>query len=425
MKKMFLCMAFISAIAISARGQLLLEENFDYTVGDPVTAHGWVTHSGNSNIIKVAPMTMGWTGYPPSGIGNETKLVKSGEDINHVFASRTSGNVYVAFLVRVLSATITGDFFLHLGKNPMGSSYKGKVFVRRDGGNHLSFGIAQSTSVTAMIMYSPFIYSLNTACLMVLKYSILPGAGNDIAALFINPDVNLPEPINPLTSCDTPSDPSEIGSVALRQGGISSGPVVDLDGIRVGLGWEDLFSGVPAQLTVTGTVAASQTVCRDATLTITVAGEGACFTVASGGVVTLIAGQDIRFLNGTRVNSGGQLSAFITNTGNYCEPVTVPLVALSKEEDKLYPSQDNSWSCSVFPNPATGFITGTVNGPGVPEKGCRGEFSIYTLTGQMVLRQRMEENKFHLDIRDWPDGIYLLSIRIGNHKEIYKIVKMD
>jgi hypothetical protein len=76
---------------------------------------------------------------------------------------------------------------------------------------------------------------------------------------------------------------------------------------------------VPATLALQNiTVINGQTVCYDATQTITTAGGGTTFMVQSGGEATLIAGQNILMLPGTSLLSGSSVMAKITTIGAYC-----------------------------------------------------------------------------------------------------------
>ncbi|MGB4204423.1 MAG: hypothetical protein WBJ84_02255, partial [Bacteroidales bacterium] len=71
-----------------------------------------------------------------------------------------------------------------------------------------------------------------------------------------------------------------------------------------------------------------QDICFDATNTLTIAGGGNTFVVQDGGNVNLIAGHNIRMLEGTSVHSGAYLHAYISNV--YC---TLPPAMLAAEED--------------------------------------------------------------------------------------------
>ncbi|MDP1622334.1 MAG: T9SS type A sorting domain-containing protein [Bacteroidales bacterium] len=227
----------------------LLQENFSYTTGTLLTANGWTSHSGaGTNSITVTAPTISYTNYLSSGIGNEVSMVATGEDVNSTFPAQTSGTVYAGFLVNVTAATTGGDYFFHLGPNTIGSTFRGRVFVKRDASSALSFGISYGG---AAITYTPFSYALNTTYLVVVKYTIVAGASNDFVDMFINPVLGAPEPTPTVTATDVTTDPGDIGSVALRQGGSTTGPTLKLDGIRVGLTWADV--------TASGTIIAPTT----------------------------------------------------------------------------------------------------------------------------------------------------------------------
>ncbi|HPS63754.1 MAG TPA: hypothetical protein PLK82_11875, partial [Bacteroidales bacterium] len=244
MKKRLLWIIGILTLGMAqvSMGQLLLEENFSYPSGpgDSLTAHGWTLHSGNTNEIMVTASSITYTGYLSSGIGNETSLVATGIDVNRTFASQTSGSVYAGFLVNITSATTTGDYFYHFSTNPLVSSaFVGRLYVKKESSSstNLAFGISGSNTT---INYTTYSYTPGQTYLIVVKYTIVFGTSNDVAALFINPVLGAAEPTPNATATNTGTDPANIGAVALRQGGATSGPVLKLDGIRVGLTWADV-----------------------------------------------------------------------------------------------------------------------------------------------------------------------------------------
>ena len=237
------------------RGQtLLLNENFDYPLGDSITAHGWVAHSGGTtNTIKTMTKAITYRGYLSSGIGNEVSLASSGQDDHKTFTSQATGNVYASFLVKITTAADTGDYFFHLGPAIMGTDYKARVFVKTDGGTRLAFGITHTGGVSNPVIYSSFISSLNNIFLIVLKYTFVPGNANDVVSLFINPALGSVEPSATLVATDVAQiDPEDIGSVALRQGTATTSPTLKLDGIRVGTTWNDVAEADTTTFTGTG-----------------------------------------------------------------------------------------------------------------------------------------------------------------------------
>ncbi len=233
----FLMLSFMANVW----GQAIMIENFDYPVGSALTSQGWTAHSGaGTNAITVAAPSITHPGYLGSGVGNVVTLTTSGEDVNRTFAAQTSGTVYVAFLVNITSSSTIGDYFFHVGQTSIGTAFRGRVFVRANTENKLSFGISQSTTTT--INYSGFIYDLNTTYLIVLRYEILDGASNDVASIFVNPTLNAPLPTSGwITNTDAAgTDLAQLGSIALRQGTAANASALVLDGIRVSANWADI-----------------------------------------------------------------------------------------------------------------------------------------------------------------------------------------
>jgi hypothetical protein len=230
----------------AAQGQVLLEENFEYTAGTTLTSNGWTAHSGEGiNPVAVSSEGLTYEGYISSGIGNAAALGNAGgEDVNRSFlTSVSSGSVYVSFMVNVGSATTGGDYFLHL---LTGSSHYARVFVKRDASNNLAFGLAKFSDAE---QYTGFKYALNTTYLLTIKYSFVPSASNDEVSLFVfTSGVPTLEPATPEVGplVPTNTDASNLTSVVLRQGSSSSSPALIIDGIRAGTAWSEV--PLPIQL---------------------------------------------------------------------------------------------------------------------------------------------------------------------------------
>ncbi len=221
---------------------LLLEENFEYPVGALLTASNWTAHSGaGTKPVAVVAPGLSYAGYGPNS-GNAAALVTSGEDVNRTFApvyARTP--VYASFLVKVSSVTTTGDYFFHLGPQPIGSTYRARVFVRKDASGKLQFGISGGTGPAS---YTPASYDLGATVLVVVKYTF-DEAGNT-SQLFLNPTTDTEPATADATQSETGSTPAapndNIGSVALRQG--TTSPSLVVDGIRVGNTFQVVKTGI-------------------------------------------------------------------------------------------------------------------------------------------------------------------------------------
>jgi hypothetical protein len=216
---------------------LLLLDNFYYDTGLALKDTRWSSHSGTgTNTITVQDDNLGYEGYP-SVAGKCISLTGSGEDVNRTFTAQTANSVYASFLVNVTSATTAGDYFIHFGPQTIGSDFRGRVFVKKNTANALSFGLSNYSGTP---VWTDFNYSLNTTYLFVLRYDILTGTSDDVAHLYINPPIKSNEPTTfTLTATDANTDTANIGSIAIRQG--SNTPTLKLDGIRVATSWENLF----------------------------------------------------------------------------------------------------------------------------------------------------------------------------------------
>ncbi|MFH0733603.1 MAG: T9SS type A sorting domain-containing protein [bacterium] len=247
MKKVLTLFTLLIFAAVM-NGQVLLDENFDYAVGDSLTGHGWAAHSGATfNTVKVVEGNLSYNGYPLSGIGNMTSITGgsgSREDININYPSQTSGSVYHSFLINVTAATATGDYFFNVGPDPIATSFRGRVFVKDDGAGNLLFGLAQSSS---NVTYTTATYAYNTTYLFVLEYKFVPTALNDDSVkLYINPELGAAAPLADIIYVLTTinADLANVGSAAFRQG--AQAYSMKIDGLRVTAGWSDI---VPVELT--------------------------------------------------------------------------------------------------------------------------------------------------------------------------------
>lgn len=219
---------------------LLLLDNFYYDTGLALTSTRWTAHSTGTNPITVQSGNLTYEGYP-SIAGNLISLATSGEDIHRTFTAQTANSVYASFLVNITSATTTGDYFIHFGPQTIGTLYRGRVFVKKNDADALSFGLSYAANVTGNVVWTDFSYSLNTTYLLVLRYDFFEGTANDVAHLYINPPITYNEPAVTLTATDTNTDAADIGSIALRQGTAANAPTLLLDGIRVANSWFNLW----------------------------------------------------------------------------------------------------------------------------------------------------------------------------------------
>ncbi len=227
------------SITTSNAPALPLTENFNYATGSNLTSNGWVAHSSAGNLpIQTSSSPLTYSGYINSGLGKSATLTAPGsasaEDVNRLFSGVTSNSLYASFMVNVLSATTDSVYFFHLGPENSTTAFFGKVFVRNDGSDNISFGVAKNQN--SAVVFTPFSYSLNTTYLIVLKYTFNSASTtDDEVKLWINPVLDGTEPASDLTQTDGSTDPLKLDFFALRQA--NNGPGLIIGGIRISTSW--------------------------------------------------------------------------------------------------------------------------------------------------------------------------------------------
>ncbi|MDI6767395.1 MAG: T9SS type A sorting domain-containing protein [Bacteroidota bacterium] len=212
-------------------------ENFEYTTGDSLTAHGWSLHSGVPNPILVNANPLTYAGYVHSGVGKSVTLTTTGQDVNRGFPTVNTGSVYASFMVKVTSAltTAAGEYFFHLSPPTSTTSHLARVYFRKAANDNITFGTSKFTTTTPL--YTDSIYVLNTTYLIVVKYTFNSGTTtDDEVKLWINPVLDGTEPTANLTTTDG-NDATTLGLVALRQGAGNSTPALILGGLRINTSW--------------------------------------------------------------------------------------------------------------------------------------------------------------------------------------------
>ncbi len=229
----------------ASHAQSLLLDNFNYVAGTALTANGW-SQIGTSATTPVTISASNLTrpNYPGAS-GNAVTLATSGQDVGRGFVtSPSSGKVYAAFLVNVASAQTSGDYVAGLSTSAASTSFAGRVYVRSSAGG-IQFGLSKtSTGGTTgrSPVYAAGEYAVNTTYLLVVTYTFVDGANNDMVVLNVLAagDPIATEPATPtLSDPVTDVDLSSAGGFFLRQGSASAAPSMTIDGVRVGTSWNE------------------------------------------------------------------------------------------------------------------------------------------------------------------------------------------
>ncbi|NLN95149.1 MAG: T9SS type A sorting domain-containing protein, partial [Bacteroidales bacterium] len=144
--------------------------------------------------------------------------------------------------------------------------------------------------------------------------------------------------------------------------------------------------------------------------------------------VNLIAGHNIRMLEGTSVRSGAYLHAYISN--EYC---TLPPAMLAAEEDtdtnietvsekssEVFENHTNDLF-RVYPNPTTGIFTLELN---TGNDSGSIKIEIFNLLGECILNTVQQSNShYQFDLSGNKAGVYFIRVIYGENNKIEKLIK--
>ncbi|PKO14014.1 hypothetical protein CVU37_15005 [candidate division BRC1 bacterium HGW-BRC1-1] len=234
MIRKILSTCFVLALTATTWAAPVIADDFSFT--GLLTANGWAAHSGAGTqaVDTVAGLT--YTGHPYSGVGNAANLDNTGEDVNKAFTAVSSGPVYVGFLLNAQAAT--EGYFLMLSKNPIDTTFRGKVFITTDGTGDYELGLTMGSNTISN--KTSLNLAFNTTYFVVLRYDIVAGTANDSVSLHVlSSGFPGTEPASPAIGPISDAAQSDIdpGSVALRQ--YNAAQRIIVDSVRVSTTWAE------------------------------------------------------------------------------------------------------------------------------------------------------------------------------------------
>ncbi|MCX6277085.1 MAG: T9SS type A sorting domain-containing protein [Bacteroidetes bacterium] len=184
-------------------------------------------------------------------------------------------------------------------------------------------------------------------------------------------------------------------------------------------------SGVPVTQTIQNvTIPSGQIICYNATQTITVAGSGTAFTIQNGGSVTLIAGQNIRFLPGALALQGGYLLGRISPGGPWCNVIKGGEISIFEEPDASEAPAVVSTSktgLKVYPNPTSGILNVAIQDANATSPV---RITMYNLFGEAVYSNELTgKNMDEIRMDGMTPGIYLLHVAHATRSDVVKVIR--
>ena len=164
--------------------------------------------------------------------------------------------------------------------------------------------------------------------------------------------------------------------------------------------------------------------CADAAQTMLIAGNGTTYIVTGipAGSVNHIAGTNIKYYPGTKVESGGYMHGYISTT--FCSPyihpgATAPLIS-GVEGPEGFGNQSNSFF-KIYPNPTPGKFTLELNGD---VTSAQVHVDIFGVLGDRILSKDMQvDRKQEFSLAEKPTGVYVIHVTSGVDSETQKIIK--
>lgn len=260
-----LCLLALVALATTtAKAELLLNEDFDYTVTTLADQDEWYTFGTNSAApISLVASPLTYAGYQDAAKGKAVKLdsVKSGQDLYRVLSKvqpYVAGNsVYYSALINLTYApTEAPNLFISFGYSlSAGTAWAdaktptlfAQLYAQQSSEGKYKLGIGRNNCTTNTFTTKEFEYG--TTYLVVVKYTFVEGVTNDIVSVFVNPTNSEPTTADCTYDGTTGSDISStdntrgIAVITIQQSTTFSrkASVLILDAIRVATTWADLF----------------------------------------------------------------------------------------------------------------------------------------------------------------------------------------
>lgn len=251
MKKIYTLIAIFAVMfAANAQTTLPVYEPFDYPTGAYLHHQaGYTGFNGGDSIVIVS----GSLQYPdlPASIGNKINFVGAGMETRYDIETVNSDTVYYSFLITIndISAVTdsNGGYFAGFGSSNtlLGNS----LWTKQVNDTVFKFGAEVRTSATG-VTWTNDDYNVGETYFVVGAYTFVNGSQNDIARLWIDPELGLPTPPPP-TITDQWSASNDLNSIVhffFRRDSATKTPDVDIDELRIGRSWADVTPKVSVSL---------------------------------------------------------------------------------------------------------------------------------------------------------------------------------
>ena len=204
----------------------------------------WGAGTGTSATISATALS--YTGY---GTFPKSTSFQSGDSPGAPFlaTAATTGSYYFAFLVKfsVVSTATTNTYgqFFRLRDKAGSASVPARVCAYNLSSGSFKFSVTKNNASNDV---APLTYALSSTHLVIMKYTINPGAADDVVDLFIDPTAGGSEPtptVSTITGADQFATANQLQGFLIYNGfnSGSSNTSGQMAGFRVGTTWAALF----------------------------------------------------------------------------------------------------------------------------------------------------------------------------------------
>lgn len=238
MKKL-LMLVLLVMVAFKSQATLLLEEHFNYATTNltgNAPAIGGVWGGSGATVIQGTNLAAP-SGFPASS-GNSYKFGASGAAQTNMFATQNSGTVYISYLIQF--NTTNGKAVSIGGLSLIGAAeYCQLEYSNVTGNAYYQMGLGGRSTALGPLLTNQ--YTTGETHLIVVGYTFVAGAANDIMSLWIDPtSLGGTAPAATQTMIAT-SEAGSLNTVDFKNS--SSVPAnTILDELRVGTTWAEVTS---------------------------------------------------------------------------------------------------------------------------------------------------------------------------------------
>ncbi|HEU4497285.1 MAG TPA: T9SS type A sorting domain-containing protein [Flavobacterium sp.] len=224
--KKFILALFLSAANLAQSQSIFKDDLSSYTVDTPLNSQGpWTNSSATSGLggcagtgctnANVILQNMGYANYGTTAKALKIDPGKDGVG-RAIPAIGATGDIYVSFVLNLTAAaSANANDFLRVVSGAL-TDVKFRLYAQSNANNTYSIGIKKG-DLSNTTVYAPSQLAFGTDHLIVLKYSHLPGAADDILSVYINPAYESGQPSVASATINTGNDQAAaIDRIAFR-----------------------------------------------------------------------------------------------------------------------------------------------------------------------------------------------------------------